>query len=303
MTRKTIDRIVWWIPFKKIRNAVRSILRKNNKLVPKKNGIFVHHFEMSITTKCTLRCVNCNNLNTHYYIPKYNTPPVDSDISSVIDDVNIFFSHVDFIDMFAIIGGEPFMHKDLYRLLEVAKANPKIGHITIVTNGTLIPKNKNLTRLKGDDRLVVRISDYGKLSVKKDEIKKTLVEEGINVKERDSISEKWMDAGEWSCRNRNTDELIDVYKSCRARNCKHMLNGKIYGCPRIAHSHNLGLYTPLENEYVDLREYKSNIKEKIYNFVVKGVKYYNACNYCDGTGKYSKIIDAALQLEKEVAYE
>lgn len=294
MDKKTINTIVWWIPFKKTRNAVRKYLLSAQCRE-------ITSLEVSITTKCTLRCVNCHNLNTHYYISKYNKEPSDSNIDDVIESLKLFLQNIDMLAEFNIMGGEPFMHKELYKLVNFASTNQKIYITRIVTNGTLIPTGDNMHCLKNKN-VQVDISDYGNISNKKYILKENFEKENIkfllhnNGKGGRDESEKWIDAGEIFFRNRTTNEILDIFTSCTTQNCKHMLNGKIYGCPRIAHAHNLDIYEPEDTEFIDLNIEDKNISKKIGKLYYN-TKYYNFCNYCDGTGKHSKKVAPAIQLD------
>ena len=43
MDYKTIDRIVWWIPFKQLRNDVRNLLNKHSNLLNEHSNLLNEH--------------------------------------------------------------------------------------------------------------------------------------------------------------------------------------------------------------------------------------------------------------------
>ena len=66
-----------------------------------------------------------------------------------------------------------------------------------------------------------------------------------------------------------------------------LYRGKLYPCPRAAHSIDLGLqpaegnYIEIANDDISLEELKHNLEKFVYE-----TKFYPACNRCDrGTGK------------------
>ena len=292
MKRSTIDKIVWWIPFNKIRNSVREYLFS-------KFCLEIPQVEACITTKCTLRCIDCVNLNTHYYIPKYNKTPDDSNIDDIIENLKLFLKKINNLAHLIIIGGEPFMHKELCKLVNFASANKKIHFINIYTNGTLIPTGDNLNCLK-NIKVDVQINDYGSISTKKNELIETLKNEDIKFTfhDKDSGDARWVDGGDIYCRNRTIDELKDAFAHCGARPCKHILNDKLYGCPRLAHAYNLGIYELKGSEFIDLNTKDKNLRKKIRDLYFN-TEYYNFCNYCDVSSKYYKLVKPAIQLEQK----
>lgn len=109
---------------------------------------------VSMTTRCVYRCKNCINM-----IPYYETQE-DVPKEDIISDINNIVNNVDEWIFCELIGGEPFLYKDLNDVLEFVLSIWKIRNILIITNGALIP-DKALFPLLRNDRVTVRISDYG----------------------------------------------------------------------------------------------------------------------------------------------
>ena len=64
-----------------------------------------------ITSHCTLRCKNCN-----MFIP-YAKDVCDFSFDRLRKNFDTFFASVDFVYEYTLLGGEPFLHKDLKHIL------------------------------------------------------------------------------------------------------------------------------------------------------------------------------------------
>lgn len=75
--------------------------------------------------------------------------------------MRILFSKVDIVREFVLIGGEPFLYKELSEIISYIgeKYRDKISIFSIVTNGTIIPTQEVLG-LCQKHNVLVRISDY-----------------------------------------------------------------------------------------------------------------------------------------------
>lgn len=81
---------------------------------------------VDITNKCNLNCIHCRNDKSKFIDVEYNK--LDG-ILTELEEMEVFF--------LSIVGGEPFLYKDIDRLL-IKLNNLNIPKITIVTNGTMI---------------------------------------------------------------------------------------------------------------------------------------------------------------------
>lgn len=132
-------------------SRVNSILRKI---------ILPHQADLSIVLvvgqACNLKCRDCGN-----FCP-ISVPETKSyNIENVISDLALVLNNVGKIGYLQIQGGEPFIYKDLDKLLMYVIKHKKIGHVEIATNGTVIPKDSVIEAMRKKTNLVVRISDYG----------------------------------------------------------------------------------------------------------------------------------------------
>ena len=119
MVRTTEPRILWNVAYKMGYKGMRSVQRFKKRL--KKGEVFPPFLFISVTNACNLRCQGCwvDVDKTAKFQPFED---LDRLISSAKKRGNSFFG---------ILGGEPFLHPDLLRLLETHRD----CYFQIFTNG------------------------------------------------------------------------------------------------------------------------------------------------------------------------
>jgi len=235
------------------------------------------NFELLLSRACPFDCKCCI-----HFIPEYSSKPGEP-AEAVIADMEKLLSAVDRIDEVMISGGDAFLYPDLVPVVKALKTSEKIGRIVIVSSGDISP-DKEIVRMLPDEKILIKVDNYGKYSRKIDEFT-VLPGESIRM---DGIYDTWSDFGDEKCRNRGKEELERQYASCKSeRYC--LLNGKIYACPRSAHGSNLGYFTTGDKESVDLRGItdRRELLQKIRE--LRKVRCLTACNHCNGGTEDLKI--------------
>ena len=82
--------------------------------------IFMPSLEVFITERCTLRCRDCSHL-----IPEYKAPK-NYEMKEIINVLENVLKVVDKISDLIILGGEPVLHMELYKLIEWGGINGNI---------------------------------------------------------------------------------------------------------------------------------------------------------------------------------
>lgn len=250
---------------------LKKIYNSEEDLTP----INLNLFSFIVTTKCNLRCKGCDN-----FIDKYIHPSTPKS-NVLISDAKALLECVNKIDVFKIIGGEPFLNKDLNVLLTYLFEGEyfyKIGRIRIMTNGTVIPSEETLRIMeKYKEKIYVYVTVYGEKSKK---IIGALENYGINY-ELSDIDSEWRDSGGTEFRNRDEETLKKFYKDCFSKDmCNCCLNGEYHICPRSAHGKDLSIIPDYKSDYVNLRENTINERIAAINKLKKR-EYINCCNHCD----------------------
>ena len=120
--------------------------------------------DIEITEKCSMKCANCANLMQYYVKPE------NANLEKLFDNLDILMKTVDHIYEFRILGGEPFMNKEINKIINKIASYNNYENIVVYSNATIVPKNDNLNCLIKDN-LTVDITNYGpELSKKHDEI-------------------------------------------------------------------------------------------------------------------------------------
>jgi molybdenum cofactor biosynthesis enzyme MoaA len=96
-----------------------------------------------LTTRCTLRCKNCNAA-----IPYHKTYN-DIDTGVIMKSLRRIFEIFDYVDELGLYGGEALLHPDIDEIIrECGNYSSKFGFLRLMTNGTIIPKQATLEELK-----------------------------------------------------------------------------------------------------------------------------------------------------------
>lgn len=248
----------------------------------------ISRIAVSVTNQCSLNCKDCNNLMP-YCKEKFTISVEDQ-----IRDLKKLLFYVDGIINVEIIGGEPFVYRQLPTLLQYLCDEPKVQFIEITSNGTVLPSKEVMGLLK-DPKVCVLLSDYGKVNA--DKLRKTylyLISENVcvqNLKNR-----TWISGGGIEKRRKSKLRLKYEYFHCFARkDCRTLYRGKLYVCGRAPILDELGLLTD-NSSYIDIRNMDCHRilgKKYIRNFFRN--TYAESCDYCDCSSDFSRWIESGIQ--------
>ena len=116
---------------------------------------------------------------------------------------------IDNLYEFRVLGGDPFMNKQMYETVNKLVEYKNAKQVTVYTNATIMPKGLNLECLK-HKKVRVQITNYGKLSYKHEELVKYCKTNNIPcVTER---VKKWQDVGTINYENK-TSKQCKIYTS------------------------------------------------------------------------------------------
>ena len=120
----------------------------------KKQQHAIGFLDLPITTFCTLSCIDCMQYVTSR--PKHDVP-----FKSLTRELDALFRCVSFVGEMSIIGGEPFLYKQLPDILDYLVDNyrDRIGSLVITTNGTVTPETRTLERCSKAN-VFISVSDY-----------------------------------------------------------------------------------------------------------------------------------------------
>jgi len=259
-----------------------------SSLIDKIRGRFViGQVTMVITTRCNLKCKKCSSM-----MPLYKHPQ-DMAMADILQDIDLFLGAVDHVYAYQLLGGEPFLHKDIAQAIRKLLSSDKVSTVNIVTNGGVVPKEEALAAMK-DTRVKVQISGYPpELVPRLPQFLKALDDNGI--KYAISKDQKWKDLGDKTFIERTPAQKKELFSLCAFTLCNHLINGRYYICPVAADGMNSGIIPECTDDYVDIRELSSqDAREQLKRLVKKD--YISACDYCEGNTFLAKTIPAAEQI-------
>lgn len=229
----------------------------------KSNSFKIRELEVSITSKCHLRCNNCG-----FYVPEQPNPSKTNNMINEIANGLLQFQRLNIqIESLAILGGEPTYDKILLNeTLSAIKNFDNILQIELVTHG-LTPQNISPESLRLIDKLTISVYFNSKelIGLWKDYIK--LFAPHIELSLRtDTGWDKWSDKLEVA------DKMAqEMYDNCWYRkHCVTLERERLFICSRIAKlSHDReGILLNSKTELADIQNY------------LNGETFFNSCKSC-----------------------
>lgn len=258
--------------------------------------LFLRSAEIIITEQCSLKCKDCSNLMQYYSDPKH------CDMGLILRSFDAFFSVVDNVLEFRILGGEPFVNKEWPKVVQRAIEEPKIGRIVVITNATILPKNVDWHCLQ-DPKVRINMSDYGQFSPKLAALVQFAEDNGINYWIYKAGA--WNDCAKVMHYQRTPEENRAVFKQCYSKNIWTTLSdGKLFRCPYAANLERLQGMPYFPEDYVNLLAENvthEDLREQVSNYLLKK-DVLSTCDYCSGV-LTDRTVPPALQTRQPLPYK
>ena len=268
-----------------------------------KNKCVLSKIDTVITSRCTLKCENCNMFIS--YAPVQH----DIELNRLKNNFDIFFESVDYVYEYTLLGGEPFLHQDIGGIVSYLgrQYGERIGRINLISNGTVVPSDEVIDVLK-NFHVTVHISDYtnavdytGKLERVKDKLLCNGIEYYVIP------NNTWKDVI-YPREGFHTDNPRQHMLLC-GHSTHSVADGKLYWCdPAFAAECFMG-FTAQEDDYLDMTANKRNYTKyeaslNIIQYLLGDVNargYMSICEKCAGVGSDNNmIVSAGRQVEKGV---
>lgn len=269
------------------KNIKHTTYKKIAAIWPLKYENIVHIFQTDIlvTERCNLACSHCN-----MFIPHFESP-THRDVNQIKSDIDVYFTIVDYVSVYHLVGGEPFLYPNIQDIIEHILTNysNKIDKFIITTNGTVIPKEPTLELLKNNN-IILSVSDYSdKLEKLKNKVIRTIETYKFhNIKHYVRNSIEWYDFGDLRIKkNMKTDDLINHFDSCTAP-FRGLNDGKFYYCHLNTSAVATKIFPLNDNDYISL---DSVTKEELIKFDLgyTTLGYVTFCDNCNGCNTGIKI--------------
>ncbi|MAI02489.1 MAG: hypothetical protein CMP40_01505 [Rickettsiales bacterium] len=284
---------IYWSK-EKVRQKVDAYMYDLIAQKNKKSKLNIKAVDLVLTEKCSLKCNGCSNLMQYY------AKPVDEDFEQCIKSIDKFLTTVDYVFEIRVLGGEPFMYKRIYEVIEHLYKYDNYGKLQINTNGTICPKPEKL-KLFQNEKVFFDISNYGKLSRN---IEKLISElNRLNIRHSAQSVDKWQDCGKIISTNRSVEENKEVFGNCCENQGLTILHGSVYLCPFAANATNLKAIPYHSKEIIELEKYDRAELKKLISDLYFETEFLEACKSCNGRDHNVGSIKAAVQLKEPVKYK
>jgi len=249
------------------------------------NKVHIFQSDVLVTERCNLNCSHCNMFIPHFEMPKHR------ELDIIIKDIDSYFDIVDYVSVFHLVGGEPFLHSQIQDVIQHILSNyaDKIDKFIITTNGSIAPKPSTIELLKNNN-VILSVSNYSdklqKLKTKVEKVIEIYKSNGIKHYVRNEI--EWYDFGDLRIKNNlPTDKLIKHFDSCTAP-FRGLNEGKFYYCHLNTGAVLTKLFPLDKNDYVEIDKVS---KEDLLKFDLgyTDLGYITFCDNCNGCNTGIKI--------------
>lgn len=255
-------------------DRLHNIIKNKND----KGGLYIPNLTFMITTHCSLKCKYCVAYMNSYDKDKRKFFTYEQ-ISKDIDNI---FSVVDSVGSITIQGGEPFLHKDIDKIVNKL-LEKNFGIVIIATNG-IFKIDEHKVKALANERVNIAFSGYydalpkEKLDIYYENIelmKKYNVQHTVGVK-----VPEWMIPPTLWKKNYSIETMKKMKQNCKIPiRCMQVVNGRLYPCLFSASLHEIGIAN-YKNDYVNLSS--KNLKEDVEKFMNQ--EYYDSCSHCGSDG-------------------
>ena len=264
----------------------------------------LQNLNLTPTMCCNLKCRLCGVL-----VPQYEYRPQMS-VEECAKTLEIMFSLADRVGRLQITGGEPLLHPQLDRLLELCfQYTLQFDGLWFFSNCAVPFRETVLNVLqKHRNKVVVHCSDYGVQPDVSAQNIKLLEAAGIPYKYLKYYGEEqycdgWVDNGDFVPHHRTQAENEIIFSTC-SHVCRggswYVRGGQLHWCGRSIRGTELGKIPLCQEDYLDLFEDIPLEEKKKKLERLMGVRTITACDYCNGyygTQDTAKRFPAGEQIE------
>lgn len=262
-------------------------------IISEPNKLYLYSLDAVVTERCSLRCKDCSNLMQYYQSPQ------NMDVNEVKKTMDILLRKNCRIFDLRILGGEPLMNKEFIKIVDWYKNEEKINRISIFSNATIFPEDRILEHLK-QEKVFIRLSDYGELSYKLEKWVQWCIEN--NIRYEVQKIQKWQDCGNLERHDYCEEELLNIYSECECRNLPTIKGKYLYNCPYAANAADLGAMISDEMNRDRLLLTDGINIDDIDKFLYER-KFLEACRYCNGRNYKQAEIVPYIQSDHPLEYK
>ena len=271
-----------------VKYLVRTALHHHDNYL-KPELLTVQSDDIVITEKCTMKCKDCSNLMQYYENPE------NQELNEVLGSIDDLCSRMDEIYEMRVIGGEPFVNKEIHLIVDKLTSQEKIKKVSIFTNATVVPKDTQWAALS-HPKVRFFITDYKEKSRNIKPLIEALEERKISYVSEEAND--WTECASLEQQFRTPEGNAKLFDACCAKNLATVMDGRLYRCPFSAHATKLRALPNYTDDYLVLSQ--TNSKE--IGAFLRGRPFINACDHCNGRSYGDVLIEPAIQTKVPLKY-
>jgi len=270
-----------------VKYLIRTCLHHHdNYMSPEK--LTVQNIDLIITERCSMKCKDCSNLMQYYEKPE------NADLNEMIQTIDSICEKMDEIYEFRVIGGEPFMNKEIHLVVEKLTSKENVQKVSIFTNATIVPREHQWMALQ-HPKVRFFITEYLQ-SRNLAPLIEALKERGIPY-----VSEQangWTDCAALDKHERTKKDQEAIFGACCAKNLATLHDGLLFRCPFSANAASLKAIPDYTEDYLVVR---SASREQIRSFL-RDKPFIQACDHCNGRSYGDTVITPGIQTKVPLTY-
>lgn len=264
-----------------------------------KSRFLAHRIRVMVTSRCTLNCKECCA-----FVP-YLKNHHDDDWEKIVADIKVVLNAVNEFQEVELYGGEPMLNSDLPKIVVALRREPKIGQISIISNGTVLPSDELIQAILQDKRVIFRVSSYGSLSTKLKEVENILKQN--NIRHEIIDYKTWYKNSQIKKMDETEDEIKRKFVSCMEGCGLVYWSGKIYLCQTLPFLLEVNAFPHSDENCFEIRNSTlahDELVEKLRDYIARSTtdNYIDACKYCTGksTSNFKQAVLVAEQAKGQL---
>ena len=259
----------------KLETELKNVTVRLSRITPQAS---IGALSIQITRHCNLNCRFCGTFSPLAESEFVSLDVFEKDIKRLSELT------LGYINTIAIVGGEPLLHPDCIKFLEITRKYFPDSIVNLITNGILLPRqNDNFYRTCAENNIVIAPTKYP-IKVDWDKVqadckKHSVKFEFISNTEKE-VKTMWLRVLDLA----GKQDPRKSFMNCQlANSCIQLVSGKLCTCcvpTNIRHFNkyfNKNLVTT-ELDYIDI--HKAKDYNEILTFLAKPIPF---CKYCKAT--------------------
>jgi organic radical activating enzyme len=265
---------------KRLDSIYRNYVARSKNLA-REELLFSRNLTLFASTFCSLNCTHCNVYMNSY--PKSYRKNVST--QRILSDISILMRAVDGFGHVLIQGGEPFLHKNISKIIENLLGYHNYGPLSIVTNGAVKIKTDALLAMQSP-RVRLNFSNYA--HVYNEQQKNIFLQNRKNASIHNIHSNLQNVTPNWIMPNtldkKNTPVVLMRKKKEKCNLTLVCYDGKVFPCQFSLSLSALGVADyPTDYVALDAKKPIIAIREDIRSLLSRPCCY-QSCAHCSGGG-------------------